>query len=118
MNTASIACLALAVPFALFALLFAVLREKGAMLVSGFNTLSEQERSQYDKNALCRDMRNKLVLWTALLSGGALAAHFVHPYCGWGALALWLALFLKGVRTNPEAAFAPYRAPDHDEHRP
>lgn len=44
--------------FLLLALLFAVLGEKGAMLVSGFNTMPKDKREQYGKVRISKDQRN------------------------------------------------------------
>ncbi|UZP68963.1 DUF3784 domain-containing protein [Desulfovibrio mangrovi] len=116
MNIGTITCLAMAAPLAVCAILFTLLGEKSSMLISGFNTLSKEERAQYDRKALCKDVRNRLFLWTALLTAGALAAHLLHLYCGVAALVLWLILFLKGVRATPEAAFKQYRTIMQDNH--
>ena len=44
MNIWGIICLILAVIFSILAAVFALLKEKGALLISGFNTLSKEER--------------------------------------------------------------------------
>ena len=64
-------CISLAGIFCLLGIVFAVSREKGAMLVSGFNTLPEQEREQYDRKRISLDMRNSLFLWSGILAAGA-----------------------------------------------
>jgi len=42
-------CLLLGIIFLILGIIFAFLKEKGAMLISGFNTLPEREREKYDK---------------------------------------------------------------------
>jgi hypothetical protein len=49
------------------ALLFTILKEKGAMLISGFNTMSKEERKLYDKAKMSKDQRNACIIWTCEL---------------------------------------------------
>lgn len=49
MNIGTIICLLLAVVFGMISMIFALLKEKGAMLISGFNTLSKEEQANYDQ---------------------------------------------------------------------
>ena len=109
MNIGLIAC-ALPVPVLVVAwIAFALFKGKATLLISGFNTLSEREREQYDTNAMAKDMRNTCVLWTAILLLGCLASHFVSPYAAIVAYVVWLVLLLKDVRLNPSDAFGKYR---------
>lgn len=59
-----IICLIMAVPMIILAIIFAVLKEKGAMLISGFNTLPKAEREKHDKAKMSVDMRNSLFIWS------------------------------------------------------
>lgn len=47
MNTGAWACGILACIFGILVIILSLLKEKGAMLVSGFNTLSKKERDTY-----------------------------------------------------------------------
>jgi hypothetical protein len=47
----------------LFALLFTILKEKGAMLVSGFNTMPKEKRALYDTAKISKDQRNAFLIW-------------------------------------------------------
>lgn len=42
----------------MLAIIFALLNEKGSMLISGFNTLSKEKREKYDKKKMSIDMRS------------------------------------------------------------
>lgn len=70
MNIGTIICLLLAVVFGMISMIFALLKEKGAMLISGFNTLSKEEQANYDQKKMSIDMRNSLFLWSILLLSG------------------------------------------------
>ncbi len=49
MNVGMLACLTLGIFFLIFSICFAILKEKGAILVSGFNSFSKAEREKYEK---------------------------------------------------------------------
>ena len=109
MNAGFIAC-ALALALLLIAgIAFALLKEKGAMLVSGFNSLPERERARYDAAALSRDMRNSCFLWAATMAVGCVLSLLVSPYMAFAAYAVWLVLLLKDVRSDASKAFAKYQ---------
>ena len=55
LNIGGVACLVLAVIFGLFAAVFLVLKERAAMLVSGFNTMPREKRVQYDTERISRE---------------------------------------------------------------
>lgn len=112
MNNGVWACGLLGIVFLLTGVLFAALKEKGAMLVSGFNTLPRAERQRYDRAAISRDMAKRCFLWAGILFAGALLSRLITPYMAIPALAVWLFLFFKDVRTDAKKAFARYLKPD------
>lgn len=95
MNIGTIICLLLAVVFGMISMIFALLKEKGAMLISGFNTLSKEEQANYDQKKMSIDMRNSLFLWSILLLSGALFGYFLSQYGAFLAIVIWLILFSK-----------------------
>ena len=102
-------CLLLGIIFLILGIIFAFLKEKGAMLISGFNTLPEREREKYDKARMSRDQRNLFFLWCVVfLIGGALS-YFVNTYCAIPAFAVWLVLFFREVYIDTEKAFGKNR---------
>ncbi|MDO4270567.1 MAG: DUF3784 domain-containing protein [Eubacteriales bacterium] len=109
MNWGTVCCLAFAAVFALIGALFAALRGRAAMLVSGFNTLPPSKRAQYDTAKLSRAYRNLFLCWTALFAAGALASVWVHEGAAVAAVVVWLTWLGRTVRWDAEKAFAPYR---------
>ena len=109
MNIGAIICLILAVFFVIFSIIFALLKEKGAILISGFNTMSKEEREKYDKKKMSIDMRNSLFLWSIILFTGAILAYFFSRYCAIIAIVIWLIIFFKDVHIDSEKAFEKYR---------
>lgn len=109
MNSVFYACLSLSVIFAIIAVLLTVLGEKGAMLIAGFNTLSESQRNLYDKSKIVKDQRNSLLIWTVILGIGAVLSYFISQYCGIIALILWLIVFFKEVHWDAKKAFERYK---------
>lgn len=108
MNVWEIICLILAVPFSVLSIVFALLKEKGAMLISGFNTISKDEREEYDKKKMSLDMRNCLFIWSMILFLGAFLSYCISKYCAIIAFHIWIILFFKEVHINSEKAFGKY----------
>ena len=109
MNVGVIACaLAMAV-FLIAAIVFALLKGKGAMLISGFNALTERERARYDTVAMSRDMRNACFLWALIMAIGCVLSYALIPHLAIAAYAVWLVLFFKDVRADASTAFEKYR---------
>ena len=109
MNVWAITCLLLAMIFGVLAVVFALLKEKGAILISGFNTLPKEEREEYDKKKMSIDTRNSLFLWFVILLLGAVLAYLFSNYFVMIAIIIWIILFLKDVHIDSEKAFGKYR---------
>jgi hypothetical protein len=109
MNEWTIACIIIAVIFGIMGVIFALLKEKGAILISGFNTIPKEERDKYDKKKMSIDMRNDLFTWTGILLLGAILSYFISDYYALIAFIIWIILFLKGVHIDIEKAFSKYR---------
>lgn len=109
MNIWGIICLTLAVIFSILAAVFALLKEKGALLISGFNTLSKEEREKYDKKKISVDMRNSLFIWAIILFLGAILSYYISKYCAIIAIIIWIVIFFKEVHIDSEKAFRKYK---------
>lgn len=109
MNIGGIICLTLAVIFSILAAVFALLKEKGALLISGFNTLSKEEREKYDKKKISVDMRNSLFIWAIILFLGAILSYYISKYCAIIAIIIWIVIFFKDVHIDSEKAFRKYK---------
>ena len=109
MNIGLVACALMMAVFLIAGIVFALLKGKGAMLVSGFNTLPERERAQYDAAAISKDMRNSCFLWALIMAIGCLLSWLLTPYMAIFAYVVWLVLLLKDVRMDPSKAFEKYR---------
>ncbi len=109
MNPGVMICALMSALFLFCALLFALLKERGAMLISGFNTLKKAEQEQYDQKAMGTDMRNTLLVWALVFAAGSVASYFLSPYFAAAAFVIWLVLLQKDVRLDPYKAFEKYR---------
>lgn len=78
MNIGFCTCTILALLFLILSVIFALLKEKGANYVSGFNTLNHPEK--YDKAYISRDMRNQCFIYFVILSIGAVLSNFISSY--------------------------------------
>lgn len=108
MNIGFWMCGSLVIPFGIIGILFAVLREKAAGFVSGFNSLSKEEQELYDKACISRDVRNQSFTWAAVMLMGAVLSYFITPYMAIPAFAVWLILFFKNVHFDQHKAFQKY----------
>lgn len=95
--------------FLVFASVFALLKEKGAILVSGFNSISKTEREKYNQKKISQDMRNSLFLWSAIFLVGAILCYFISQYIAIVSFIVWIVLFFRDVHFDVEKAFAKYK---------
>lgn len=108
MNIGFWLCVALAIPFAIIGVLFAIFKEKATKFVSGFNSFSTDEQELYDKARISRDIRNQCFTWAAIMLIGALLSCFLSPYMAILAFIIWLVLFFKEVHFDNHKAFEKY----------
>ncbi len=79
-HVGTLACVILGSIFLIVAIIFALMKGKAAILISGFNTLSKQERELYDRTWMSRDMRNSFLIWALIFSIGAILSSLLSPY--------------------------------------
>ena len=99
----------LSVMFLIFALIFTLLGEKGANLISGFNTMSKEEKNHYDKKGIVSDMRNDFLIWAAILAIGAICTYLFNWLFAPIALIIWLVVLFSDVHLDPYLAFDKYK---------
>ena len=109
MNIGVITCLILAVILSILSSIFALLKEKSAILISGFNSISKDEREKYDKKKMCIDMRNSFFIWAIILFLGAMSSYYISKYCAIISIVIWLSIFFKDFYIDSEKAFEKYR---------
>ncbi len=103
-------CIAVSVIFWIMAAVFAVLKGKAAILISGFNTMPKEQREQYDRERMSRDMRNMLALWAVVSgAGGVLAYLFSSASMAVISMIVVLILFFREVHLDEEKAFGKYK---------
>lgn len=109
MNSGSVVCGIFCVFFLALALLFAALKGKAAILISGFNTMTKEQREQYDRERMSRDQRNAFFLWAAIMGAGAALSALVTQYLAAAAFIVWLIVFFKDAHLDAEKAFGKYK---------
>lgn len=95
--------------FLLFALIFTILKEKSAILISGFNTMPKEKRELYDKEKLSKDQRNAFLIWAVIQGTGAILAYSLSQYIAIVAFVIWLIVFFKDVHLDENKAFDKYK---------
>ncbi|NCB33368.1 MAG: DUF3784 domain-containing protein [Erysipelotrichia bacterium] len=109
MNAGTTACIAMGSSFMILAIVFAAMKEKAAILISGFNMMSKQEREQYDQAEMSRDMKNSLLIWTLIYAAGAVFSSLISSKIAVLAFVIWLILFFRDVHLDNKKAFDRYR---------
>lgn len=109
MNIWSTTCLVLAIIFLIVAIIFAILKERAAILITGFNYFSKEKQETYDRSKMSKDMRNSFLLWAIILLSGAITSYFINKYFAIFSIIIWVILFIKDVHIDPEKAFNKYK---------
>ena len=100
MNVGFWLCIVLVPGFLLTGIVFAVLKERGAKFVSGFNTLPEAW--------IVKDIRNSSFIWSAIMLVGAILSYFFTSYMAVAAYIIWGIWFFKDVHWDAHKAFKKY----------
>ena len=101
-------CFILAIIFGILGFIFMMLKDKGAILVSGFNSFSKNEQALYDKAKIVYDMRNSCFIWAFIMFLGAIFSYFIGNYMAIIAYIVWFILFIKDVHLDNHKAFEKY----------
>ena len=95
--------------FLIFAVVFAVRKEKACRLIGGFNFFTEAQQARYDQAAIARDHQK-------LFTGWAVGAFLFAALClwlSWWAMGAAFLLFLisigKEMHLDAEKAFEKYK---------
>ena len=103
-------CMAVSAVFWVMAAVFAVLKGKAAILISGFNTMPKEQREKYDREQMRRYMLNTLALWADVSgAGGVLAYLFSSAGIAVISMIAVLILFFREVHLDEEKAFRKYK---------
>ena len=106
MNIGFCTCTILALLFLILSIIFALLKEKGANYVSGFNTWNHPEK--YYKAYISRDMRNQCFIHFVILCIGSVLSCYLSAYVAIVAILVWLILFFRNFNLDAEKAFEKY----------
>lgn len=109
MNTGCIVCILLALLFLLCALIFFIGKEKAAFLISGFNSLSKEERQSYDRKRMSKDQGTAFFIWAAIFDTGAILSYVFSQYIAIAAFVLWIIVFFHDVHLDEIRAFGKYK---------
>lgn len=102
-------CIGLVPVFWLIAVLMFLLKEKGAILMAGFNALPEHEQKRYDRRRIALDVQKQYGFWGLLFLAGAGLCLLISGYVAILVYGIWIVLFFKDVHLTPEKAFEKYR---------
>ena len=94
--------LIMAIFFFIFATIFALLKEKACLLISGYNFKSKKER-------LSLDMRNNFITYGIIFVIGSIPTYFFGMWCFILTIIIWLIYFFKNVHLDDKKAFEKYK---------
>jgi len=86
-----------------------LLKSKGAMLISGFNTLSKEQRKLYNQDKMSIYYRNLFALWSALFFAGAVLSQLVSGYLTIIVFIIWIVSVFKNMHLDANKAFGQYK---------
>lgn len=109
MNIGMITCGIFCLFFLILALIFTLLKEKAAMLVSGFNTLSKEIREQYDMYQISQDYRNLFLIYAIIFGIGVVLSYMISEDMAILVFIIWLIVFFKDVHLDASKAFEKYK---------
>lgn len=102
-------CFILAAFFAVLAAVFGFLKGKAAVLISGFNDFTQEERKYYDTARLAKDVRNLMLFLTLDMAIGAVLCHFASQYFSAAAFLVFLILLFRNAHLDSDKAFGKYK---------
>ena len=109
MNIGMITCGIFCLFFLILSLIFTLLKEKAAMLVSGFNTLSKEIREQYDMYQISQDYRNLFLIYAMIFGIGVVLSYMIFEDMAILVFIIWLIVFFKDVHLDASKAFEKYK---------
>ena len=95
--------------FLVFAVIFAVRKEKACRLIGGFNFFTEEQQARYDRAAIAKDYQKLFTKWTI----GAFLFAVLCLWFSWWAFGAAFVLFMISVfrdfHIDAEKAFEKYK---------
>ena len=95
--------------FLVFAIVFAVKKEKACKLIGGFNFFTEEQQAQYDRAAIAKDYQKLFTWWMV----GAFVFAVLCLWFSWWAMGTAFVLFMISVfrdfHMDAEKAFEKYK---------
>lgn len=109
MSVITLVCFILGMFFLAFSILFVILKENGAIIISGFNSIPKAKQQQYDKSKLVMDSKKHFFTLSLVSLAGAIFSNFFHIAFGILALIVMAVLFFRQVSFSAEKAFEKYK---------
>ncbi|MBR5110975.1 MAG: DUF3784 domain-containing protein [Clostridia bacterium] len=95
--------------FLIFAVIFAVKKEKACKLISGFNFFTEAQQAKYDRARIVRDYFKLFRILTAVMFIGAALCLWLGWWAYGASIAAMLFLLFRDFHLDAEKAFEKYK---------
>ena len=109
MNNGVFITLAIAAILMFFVIIFTILKGKAAKLIGKFNNLPREEKKLYDTDLLCKDTRNRLLIYIVIMLVGAVLSYFISGKMAYIALIAFIAYLSTDLKINPRKSFEKYK---------
>lgn len=108
-NAWGLAGIIMTIIFFIFGLIFAIMKEKGARLIAGYNFKPKEQSKKYDEKQMSKDMRNTFFIYSLIFLIGTAATYIWGKIWFWISFTIWLIYFLKNFHYDDDKAFGKYR---------
>lgn len=109
MSIWTIICLTGAIIFGLLALIFAIIKEKGAKFLPEFKKIPKSEIEKYDIKKMSLDIRDEFINWAGILLIGSVLSHSIDSIYGIIAFFLWLIIFIVKLFSSSKSNLEKYK---------
>lgn len=105
----TIVCLLGTIIFGLLALVFAMIKEKGAKFSPEYKKIPKNEIKKYDIKKMSLDIRDEFINWAGILLIGTLLSYFIDDIYGIIAFCLLIIIFLVKFLSNSKNNLEKYK---------
>lgn len=109
MNSGVFLSLTIAIILMFFVLIFTILKGKAANIIGKFNNLPREEKKLYDKDLLCKDTRNRLLIYVVIMLIGAVLSYLISDKMFYLALIVFIIYLSTDLKINPRKSFEKYK---------
>lgn len=105
----TIVCLIGTIIFGLLALIFVIIKDKGAKFSPEYKKIPKNEVKKYNIKKMSLDIRDEFINWAGILLIGTLLSYFIDGIYGIIAFTLWFIIFIVKLFSNSKDNLEKYK---------